>query len=123
MTSMLVPPGPKGKPIIGSLFDFRRDMPAFLTRSAEFGAVSYFRIASQPVYLLNHADYIKDVLVTNNRNFTKSRGLERARIFLGEGLLTSEGDFHLRQRRLIQPVFHKKRIAQYADVMVEHTER
>jgi cytochrome P450 len=63
------------------------------------------------------------VLVTNNRNFIKSRGLQMAKRFLGEGLLTSEGDFHRRQRRLAQPAFHKQRINSYAQVMSEYAER
>src|SRR4029078_7011621 len=67
--------------------------------------------------------YIRDVLVTNNRNFIKSRGLQMAKRFLGEGLLTSEGDFHRRQRRLAQPAFHKQRINSYSGVMAEYAAR
>lgn len=118
------PPGPKGKPLIGSLFDFRRDMTGFFTRIAQqYGDIAYFKLGPQKCFLLNQPDLIKDVLVTQNRNFTKSRGLERARLFLGEGLLTSEGDFHLRQRRMMQPSFHRKRVADFARVMVERTLR
>jgi cytochrome P450 len=63
------------------------------------------------------------VLVTNGRNFHKSRGLERAKRLLGNGLLTSEGEFHLRQRRLAQPAFHKHRIASYAVTMSDYAAR
>src|SRR5262249_56914610 len=63
------------------------------------------------------------ILVTNNRNFTKSRGLERSKRLLGQGLLTSEGAFHLRQRRLMQPAFHRERIAGYGKAMVEYADR
>ena len=66
---------------------------------------------------------VRDVLVTNQRNFTKSRGLERAKKLLGEGLLTAEGQHHLRQRRLIQPSFHRERIAGYGAVMVDYATR
>ena len=66
---------------------------------------------------MNHPDLVRDILVTNQSNFTKSRALQRARILLGEGLLTSEGEFHLRQRRLVQPAFHRDRLAAYAAVM------
>ena len=62
------------------------------------------------------------MLVTNQRNFTKGRGLERVKYLLGEGLLTSEGEFHLRQRRLAQPAFHKQRIASYGAIMTHYTE-
>src|SRR5262245_38476881 len=93
------PPGPKGKPIIGVLPEFRRDPVRFLTRlAADYGDIAYFVLGPQEIYFINHPDLIRDVLVTNNRNFTKSRGLELAKKFLGEGLLTSEGEFHRRQR-------------------------
>src|SRR5690606_6641298 len=64
-----------------------------------------------------------EVLVTRSRSFVKGRGLQVARRFLGNGLLTSEGAFHLRQRRLIQPIFHRQRIAGYGETMVRYAER
>src|SRR5262249_33842260 len=63
------------------------------------------------------------ILVTHNRNFIKGRGLERAKRLLGHGLLTSEDPLHLRQRRLMQPAFHRERIAGYVATMVAHAER
>jgi cytochrome P450 len=120
MSSNLLPPGPRGLPIVGSLFDYFRDMLGFLLRTAQvYGDIAFFRLGSRPVYLLSHPDSIKDVLVTNHRNFQKSRALQRSKIVLGEGLLTSEGETHLRERRIIQPVFHHKRIKAYADVMTD----
>lgn len=82
-----------------------------------YGDVAFLRLSGQDVYLLNHPDYIRDVLVTNQTNFTKSRVLERSKRMLGEGLLTSEGQFHLRQRRMIQPAFHRERLRGYATAM------
>ena len=73
--------------------------------------------------VLTHPDDIRDVLVTNKRNFVKGRGLQRAKRLLGEGLLTNEGDAHLRQRRLAQPAFHRDRIAGYAQTMVSYAQR
>lgn len=96
----------------------RRDPLTFLTEVAAYGAVAQFRIGSQDVFLLSDPDGIEDVLVTNATSFRKGRALERAKRTLGEGLLTSEGAFHLRQRRLVQPAFHKTRIAGYADAMI-----
>jgi cytochrome P450 len=75
------------------------------------------------VYMLNHPDYIKDALVTNSKNFIKGAGTEYLTHILGDGLLTSEGEFHLRQRRLAQPAFHRARIASYGDVMVRYAAR
>jgi cytochrome P450 len=89
----------------------------------DYGDVAHFKIGSQELFFLNHPDYIKDVLVTNHRNFIKSRALRRAKRLLGEGLLTSEGEFHQRQRRLVQPAFHRRRIANYASVMSSYSAR
>lgn len=75
------------------------------------------RMFFTPAYLLNHPDLARDMLVTSNSKFVKGRALQRAKLLLGEGLLTSEGDFHLRQRRMIQPAFHRDRIAGYARTM------
>ena len=87
------------------------------------GDIAHWRIGPQNLYLFSHPDLIRDVLVTHGRNFHKSRGLERARRLLGNGLLTSEGEFHLRQRRLAQPAFHKQRIAAYAVTMCDYAAR
>ena len=119
-----LPPGPKRKPLIGHLREFRRNPPNFLTRMArEHGDVVHFKLGPQDLFLLNNPDFIRDVLVTNNRNFVKSRGLEMAKKFLGESLLTSEGEFHRRQRRLAQPAFHRQRINAYAEIMIDHATR
>jgi cytochrome P450 len=89
----------------------------------EYGDLAYFKLGPQPVFLLNHPDYIRDVLITHHKNFMKGEGLQRAKRLLGEGLLTSEGEFHLRQRRLAQPAFHRHRIAGYAATMADYAER
>jgi cytochrome P450 len=124
MAAVVYPPSPDRRPLIGHLNMFRRDPLKFLLDSAQdYGDIVYLKFGPQPVYLLNNPDFIKDVLVTNNRNFVKSRGLEMAKKFLGEGLLTSEGEFHRRQRRLAQPGFHRQRINGYAAVMTDYADR
>jgi cytochrome P450 len=80
-------------------------------------------MAGEQLFLVNEPRLIRDVLVTHNRNFTKSRGLERSKRLLGQGLLTSEGAMHLRQRRLMQPAFHRDRIAAFGDLMVGYGDR
>jgi cytochrome P450 len=106
------------------LLEFRNDPIAFLSKAARtYGDVVGFQIGPRRMVLLNHPDYIRDVLVTRQRNFVKGRALERAKRLLGEGLLTSEGEFHRRQRRLAQPAFHRQRIAAYGEVMVEEALR
>jgi cytochrome P450 len=111
-------PGPRNLPIVGQLPAFRRRPLAFLQKMArEYGDIAYFRLGPQHAFLLSHPEHIRDVLVTRQSNFTKSRALQRARLLLGDGLLTAEGQFHLRQRRLVQPAFHRERLAGYAAVM------
>jgi cytochrome P450 len=123
-TASPTPPGPRARFPGQLLLAFRRDPLGFLERLArDYGDVSFVRLGDRRVHLLNHPDLIKDVLVTEHRRFHKGRGLELAKHLLGDGLLTSEGDFHRRQRRLAQPAFHPQRIARYADAMVEHAER
>ena len=118
-----LPPGPRG-PLLGTLVGPGRDPLALFTRFARtYGDVVTFRILGARAFLINHPDHIRDVLVTHQRNFTKSFALERAKRLLGNGLLTSEGATHLRHRRLLQPRFHRDRVAGYASVMVEHADR
>ena len=114
------PPGPKGKPFLGNLLEFRRDPLQFLVRLArEYGDVASFRIGSQKIVQISHPDLIKDVLVTNHRNFRKTGVLERARPVLGNGLVTADGEFHRRQRKLMQPALNRQRIASYGTVMTD----
>lgn len=87
----------------------------------QYGDVVYIPLGRQHIYCISHPDAIRDVLVTHQNKFKKSRMLERARVLLGDGLLTSEGEHHRRQRRLVQPAFHRDRLAGYGAVMVDRT--
>jgi cytochrome P450 len=118
------PPGPKGKGLWGNLADFRTDRLAYLTENARvYGDVVAYRLGPVRIWGLNHPDLIEEVLVHQNRKFQKHFALRAAKPTLGNGLLTSEGDFWRRQRRLSQPAFHRERIAGYGRAMVELTER
>jgi cytochrome P450 len=100
--------------------EFRRDPAGFLEKMArQYGDVVYIPLGRQHIYCVSHPDAIRDVLVTHQNKFKKSRMLERARVLLGDGLLTSEGGHHRRQRRLVQPAFHRDRLAGYGAVMVD----
>jgi len=106
------------------MFEFaRRRLPFMIESAKQYGDIVFFKVGNERIYLFNHPDLIRDVLVTNQKNFTKSRALVRAKKVLGEGLLTSEGEFHLRQRRLAQPAFHRDRISAYGRSMVEYADR
>jgi cytochrome P450 len=120
MKKSKLPPGPKARNPLGHLFSFRRDSIGFLKRIAsEYGDIVYFKIGPIRLVLLNHPDFIKEVLTTQYRSFVKGRPLEMAKELLGEGLLTSEGEFHKRQSRLIQPAFHRSAIESCATAMTE----
>jgi cytochrome P450 len=119
-----LPPGPRARyPGELALALSRRRLEFLVDQQRQYGDVAQFSIGPQVVVLVSDPDRIKDVLVTHARNFHKGRGLEKAKVLLGEGLLTSEDDFHLRQRRLAQPAFHKTRIAAYGEVMAAYAER
>jgi cytochrome P450 len=114
------PPGPREIIPGRTLLRFRRDSLGYLTQlSRQYGDIAAFKVAGQQYYLVNNPDYIRDILVTRASNFMKGPALQRAKAVLGEGLLTSEGDFHRRQRRLVQPAFHPKRVETYAQVMCD----
>src|SRR5262249_22462389 len=119
-----VAPGPKPTLLNSLVYRPGRDPLVFFTSLAQqYGDVVQYRMAGERVFLVNAPAYIKDILVTHNRNFTKSRGLERTKRILGNGLLTSEGALHLRQRRMMQPAFHRERIAGYGGTMVDYADR
>jgi cytochrome P450 len=89
----------------------------------DYGDIVTMRYYNFRVFFVSHPDYIEQVLVTDNRKFIKGRILRKNRQLFGNGLLTSEGDFWLRQRRLAQPAFHRGRVASYADTMVKYASR
>jgi len=113
---------------VAAALRLRRGDPAeFFTELARvYGDVAHVGVGPEDVYLVSDPELIRDVFVTHGRRFKKGRGLQAAKLLLGEGLLTSEGEFHLRQRRLVQPAFGRQRMAAYADAMVAsaaaHTE-
>jgi len=115
-------PGPPGVPIFGSLFDVRRGrLRFFLDSATTYGDVVRLQFGPGPGYkahLLRHPDHIKHILVDNQERYDKhTPGVKLLKELLGRGLLTSEGAFWRAQRRLMQPAFHKQRIAAFADTM------
>ncbi len=68
-------------------------------------------------YVVHHPDDVKHILVSNHRNYTKGIGLDRVKILLGNGIMTSEGEFWRRQRMMLQPLFHRRVITQFAEVI------
>jgi Cytochrome P450 len=118
------PPGPPPN-LLRALFGAMQQNPLdYFTRLAQdYGDVSGMRIGNFRSLFINHPDLIENVLVNRARLYHKGRILQSNKYLFGEGLLTSEGDFWLRQRRLSQPAFHRERIAAYAATMAEYTEQ
>ena len=114
------PPGPRGLPILGMLPAVRRNPTAvFMSAARRFGDVVYFKIGPRRGYLITNPADVRHVLQDNARNYHKSPLYDKLRMSLGNGLLTSEDEFWLRQRRIAQPAFHRQRIAALAGVMAD----
>ena len=117
------PPGPRnwfpGAPILA----FGRDALGYLEAAArKHGDVVHLRVGPRHFFLLNHPDHVKDVLVTHHARFT-GLAFEAGRRIIGDGLLSAQGQAHRRQRRLVQPAFHRDRLASYGATMAEHAVR
>jgi cytochrome P450 len=116
-------PGPPRRYPLANWLALQRNPLEFLEGLArDYGDVSRFRLGPVFVYLVNDPELIRSVLVTRSDAYHKGRALERAKRLLGEGLLTSEESVHLRQRRLMQPAFHRERISGYGETMVRYAE-
>jgi cytochrome P450 len=89
----------------------------------EYGDIAHYKIGRHHIVFLNHPDYIREVLVVQNDNFIKERTVQRTKMLLGEGMITSEGSEHRAQRQTAQPAFHRQRIPEYAGIMVEEAAR
>ena len=118
------PPGPRGYPILGLLPQVRSNpLRTFLAAADRYGDLVHMKIGPYHGYLTCDPDGIKHVLQKNNRNYHKSPIYARLKDAVGEGLLTSEDAFWLRQRRLAQPAFHRERLEAMVDAMVQAIER
>jgi cytochrome P450 len=113
-------PGPKEPPFIGSVLKrFGGPLQFFRELKETCGDAARFTLFRERFILFSDPALIDEVLIMKNKSFRKGRALEGARVFLGNSLLVSEGEEHTRQRRLIQPAFHKSRIVGYAEVMAD----
>ena len=119
-----LPPGPSEMPIIGQAFRLRNDFVGLLREAATYGDVS--TVSTNPILicLVNHPELNREVLVTNHlRTGRGATAFETIRWMMGDGLTASTGAFHLKQRRLMQPRFHRRYIQRYAEAMTEFSSR
>ncbi|HEV8191385.1 MAG TPA: cytochrome P450 [Ktedonobacterales bacterium] len=118
----MLPPGPRGLPVLGSIPQFRRDPLSFVSGvQRAYGDVATVRILNSDRVLFSKPEHAYYFLVDHARNFSSGSGRFIMKRFLGEALLTTDGDIHRQQRRLIQPAFHKKRVEGYAEIMTRQT--
>jgi len=123
-TKPRIPPGPKGRLLLGNLREILHEPFDFLIRCRrDHGDVVRVRVGPLVVYLVNHPDAIEQVLRRDHRNFIKDRGTRMLSALLGQGFLTSEGEVWRRQRRLAQPAFQLDQIQKYGAVMAGCAER
>ncbi|HEY4454074.1 MAG TPA: cytochrome P450 [Pseudonocardiaceae bacterium] len=126
MTSVLPAPAkaipivPGRLPVLGHLMDFRKDTLGLLRRARAYGPVVQLFLGPMRAYVVNDAALARQILVGESRNFDKGRFWEKVSAVVGNGLANASGEHHLRQRRLMQPAFHRNRIAGYADTMAAH---
>ena len=120
-----IPPGPGGRPPLSDLRALRDGPHAFLLQVARsYGPVVRYPVGPLAVYLVTGPEGVKQVLQDNHRNYCKDTfQYNLLSTITGKGLLTSDGDFWLRQRRLAQPAFHKQRVASFAPMIVEAAEK
>jgi cytochrome P450 len=109
-------------------FALRKLRPAnpivlFQHLAEEYGDIAHYKVGWHHIVFLNHPEYIREVLVVQNDNFIKERTVQRTRMLLGAGMITSEGAEHRVQRQVAQPAFHRQRIPEYAATMVREAAR
>ena len=122
-TSRMIP-GPRGHFLWGSLPEFQRDRLGFvLDLALQYGDVAKMRIGPTTFIQVSHPDGVQHILQENNRNYSKRlKVFETLRWTLGNGLLTSDGEYWLGQRRLMQPAFHRQHIAGFSELMVSEAQ-
>ncbi|MEM7368537.1 MAG: cytochrome P450 [Bacteroidota bacterium] len=117
-----IPVTPSAHPLWGAAPIFRKDILAYLVQHMkEYGEIYEIPLPIRTIISIHNAEYIKHVLVSNNKNYIKDIPTRRLSLALGNGLLTSEGEFWRRQRRIAQPAFHRERLAAMAQSMVNRT--
>src|SRR5579885_3335220 len=120
---MQAPPGPRGREVLGFLGSgsVSATIEFFERTARRYGPVSSFRILNRRIYLVDDADLIKEILVTQQHNFVRDRGATLLRELVGDGLITRDEPLHRERRRILQPAFHHSQIAAYARIMSAET--
>lgn len=115
-----LPPGPPELPFVGQSLRYIRDPIRLMMEAARYGDLVTLSTKPALVYLVNHPDLIRDLVITNSRNIDRGPNTEVMKLLCGNGLITAIGPDHLRQRRLIQSSLHRDRVERYAQTMQEY---
>ncbi len=112
-----LPPGPRELPVVGQTLQYMFNPMGFMRRCAGYGDLVTMSVKPALVYLVNHPDLIRDVIVTYHRHVDRGPNTEVMKLLAGNGLITAIGNDHIQRRRLIQPSLHRERIEPYAETM------
>src|SRR5215211_8736216 len=113
-------PGPRGRPVLGMMPEMVRDMLGLFTTTArEYGGIAQFKLLNKSYLLVTNPDYVKYILQDNHKNYIRGRSVETGRVLLGNGLPLIDGDFWLRERRMLQPAFHRERLGKLTNTMTD----
>lgn len=110
-----------GLPFLGNVLRFRKDRLALHDDAALVGPIVRMQLLHVPVYIVTDADAMHEVLVEHATKFKKTAGIQFLEPLLGRGLLNAEGEVHKRHRKLLAPAFAPRRLAAYAETMIEET--
>ena len=111
-------PGPRGRPILGMMPEMVSDMLGLFSRTArEYGGIAQFKLLNKSYLLVTNPDYVKYILQDNYKNYIRGRSVETGRVLLGNGLPLIDGDFWLRERRMLQPAFHRERLGKLVNTV------
>jgi cytochrome P450 len=113
-----VAPGPRGSLVMGNLAEYKKDPINMLMRlRRQYGDIARNRLGPYLTHAIAHPDYVKHVLQDNNTNYVRGRFYENFKMFFGDGLLTTDGGFWLRHRRIAQPLFHRRHVDGFSDAI------
>ncbi len=118
----ILPPGPPEPPIVGQAVAYHWNPVPLMQEAARYGDLVTMSVKPWLVYLVNHPELIQEVLITNHQRVGRWRNVEAMKYLMGDGLVTSDDPIHLRQRRLMQPVFRQQLIESYAQIMIAYAE-